>query len=78
MAEKLTGLQYADGGLYTVIYEGSSEELKINVKKAQDKHQVGVYPELFILCVEKKKKRDLIDDSVFIDNSPDSVIKIRL
>jgi len=47
LAEKLTGLQYADGGLYTVIYEGSSEELKINVKKVQDKHQVDVYPELF-------------------------------
>lgn len=57
MAEKLTGLlQYADGGLYTVIYEGSSEELKINVKKVQDKHQVDVYPELFILCVEKKEE----------------------
>ena len=78
MAEKLTGLQYADGGLYTVIYEGSSEELKINAKKVQDKHQVDVYPELFILCIEKKKKRYLIADSVFIDNSPYSVIKIRL
>lgn len=56
LAEKLTGLQYADGGLYTVIYEGSSEELKINVKKVQDKHQVDVYPEFFILCVEKKEE----------------------
>lgn len=60
-----------------MIYEGSSEELKINVKKVQDKHQVGVYPELFILC-EEKKKLYLIADSVFIDNSPYSVIKIRL
>lgn len=39
-----------------MIYEGSSEELKINVKKVQDKHQVDVYPELFILCVEKKRR----------------------
>ncbi len=39
-----------------MIYEGSSEELKINVKKVQDKHQVDVYPELFILCVEKKEE----------------------
>ncbi len=43
-----------------MIYEGSSEELKINVKKVPDKHQVDVYPELFILCVEKKKKLYLI------------------
>ena len=61
-----------------MIYEGSSEELKINVKKVQDKHQVDVYPELFIFCIEKKKKLYLIADSVFIDNSPYSVIKIRL
>jgi len=56
LAEKLTGLQYADGGLYTVIYEGSSEELKINVKKVQDKHQVDVYPELFYFMYRKKEK----------------------
>jgi len=56
LAEKLTGLQYADGGLYIVIYEGSSEELKINVKKVQDKHQVDVYPEPFYFMYRKKEE----------------------
>lgn len=55
VGRKVNRITVCRWGLYTVIYEGSSEELKINVKKVQDKHQVDVYPELFILCIEKRR-----------------------